>query len=67
MCAVKRLTSTAEQVISAECKASIRAEFPGEFLKTKLFRIRQIANTRGEGGDAARTAWKLLNRAKYKK
>lgn len=61
---IKRLTSTAQQVIANECKGSIMREFPAQFLKTKVKDI--LIPARG-GYKPALKAMKLLNQKCYKK
>jgi len=62
--ALTRLNSTAQQIISQECKGSINSVFPGQFFNTTLAQLHKLAR----GGDAAaRRALKLLSRAEYRK
>lgn len=62
--ALTRLTSTADQFISQFCKASVRGQFPGQFLNSTGAQIQQAANA---GNAAARTANKLLTQQRFRK
>jgi hypothetical protein len=62
--ALTRLTSTADQFISQFCKASVRGQFPAEFLNSTGAQIQQAANA---GNAAARTAHKLLTQQRFRK
>ena len=55
---------TAQKVISAERKGSIRREFPKEYLNKT---VQQIIDEKNKGIAAARKAWKLLNDNRWKK
>jgi RHS repeat-associated protein len=62
--ALERLSMTARQIISAECKGRINSVFPSEpYEKT----LEEIMRLNRQGLDAARTALKLLNSNEYKK
>jgi RHS repeat-associated protein len=54
---LKRLNSTADQLISAECKAGVRGRFPKSVLQSTLKEINELAQS---GDKDAQTAWKLL-------
>jgi RHS repeat-associated protein len=62
--AIDRLNSTADQLISKECQASVRGRFPKSVLNNTLKEIKELAK---EGDSDARTAWKLLNDLRFKK
>jgi RHS repeat-associated protein len=62
--ALQRLGQTASQIIAAECKASVNARFPGQFLNSTLAQITQAAQA---GDRAAQTALKLLTNSRFKK
>jgi hypothetical protein len=55
---------TADEIISAERKGSIRREFPGEMLGKTQAEIDALARA---GDRAARTARKLLTDSRFKK
>jgi RHS repeat-associated protein len=61
---LKRLNTTADQLISQECKAGVRGRFPKSVLQNTLKEINELA----ESGDKdAQTAWKLLTNNRFKK
>lgn len=59
-----RLSTKATDIISKECKSSIRKVFPGEMLDIALEEIIELANS---GDRAAKTAKKLLTDLRFKK
>ncbi|MEW4368202.1 RHS repeat domain-containing protein, partial [Aliikangiella maris] len=59
--AIKKFESKASDWIQKECKASIREEFPSEFLDMTLEQIRNDKSAEGK------RAWKLLNENRFKK
>jgi hypothetical protein len=61
---IERLNSKATDIISKECRGSVRKEFPGEMLDKTL---EQIYNLARSGDRAARTAKKLLTESRFKK
>ena len=61
---LQRLNSTADQIISRECKASIRGRFPKSVLQNTLKEINELAQS---GDKDAQTAWKLLTNNRFKK
>lgn len=62
--AIQRLNSTADEIISKECKASVISRFPKSVLNNALSEIKELAR---DGDSDARTAWKLLNENRFKK
>jgi hypothetical protein len=62
--ATPRGQKTAAEIIAEECDASVHREFPAQWLDKTLDEITQAAK---RGTIAARKAYKLLQRPKYKK
>ena len=62
--AIKKLESTAAQIIAAERKGSIMREFPRQFLQMRYKDILELAR---KGSAEARRALKLLNDGRFKK
>ncbi len=62
--AIQRLNSTADQLISKECQASVRGRFPKSVLNNTLKEILELSK---DGDKEAKTAWKLLNDLRFKK
>jgi len=62
--AIDRLKTKATDLISKECRSSVRKEFPGEMLEKTLEQIIKLANS---GNSAAKTAKKLLMSLRFKK
>ncbi len=57
----ENLSLFADTFISACCKASIRQEFPSEYLNSYL------ENIKNDRSATAKRAWKLLNDSRFKK
>jgi hypothetical protein len=62
--AIKRLESTAQNIISKECKGSVLREFPSELLKTTLAELKRLV---ASGNAPARKALKLLTDKRFRK
>ena len=62
--AIQRWTSTADQLISKECQASVRGRFPKSVLQNTRKEIQELAQS---GDKDAKTAWKLLTDNRFKK
>jgi hypothetical protein len=65
--AIKRLTDTAQNIISKELKGSVRREFPSDMLKMKLKDIMELAKGAGPLAEKARKALKLLKDSRFRK
>jgi RHS repeat-associated protein len=61
---LRRLRTSADDLISQECKGSIRKEFPSEYLTKTL---EQILKDAKKGVDGAKKAKKLLTDKRFKK
>ena len=61
---IQRINSTADQLISKECRASVRGRFPKSVLQNTLKEIRELSQSGDKDG---KTAWKLLTDNRFKK
>ncbi|MEX0677017.1 MAG: hypothetical protein WD063_08080 [Pirellulales bacterium] len=65
--AIKRLTDTAQNIISKELKGGVLRESPGEMLKMRLKDIMELAKGTGPLAGKAKKALKLLKDSRFRK